>query len=296
MTWRQSTREEIFEYYESEFPNVLEDIPAHITPDGPKQYAVAFRERHPVKQDRPDRDFIRRHPRGRDGESPPAFRDWGDLMAFFRAPAENDPLRTTEAGLADPTLLDKPAPVPDAVYYSLDHWERDWVLAVDIDAKDVALDRAKAASDSDDDEDTDNLLDQTGIREGAPAGYPYEFEDVQSAINYGLETEDLFQKRFSADDTFVLYSGQGAHVYLLDDDRHHHYDEQSREVINDLLQDKFGIPIDPVVTADRKRVMRLPYSLHSDVSRVVQPVESKDFNVRTDPLPDFVDVENGGHE
>jgi hypothetical protein len=295
MTWREATREEIFEYYQAEFPEAVEDIPEHITPDGPKEYAIAFRERHPVKKDRPDKDFIRRHPRGRDGESPPAFRDWSDLISFFRAPATNDPLRAKEPGLADPAILDKPSPVPDAVYYSLDHWDRDWVLAVDIDAKDIALDRAKSVSNSDYD-DTNALLEQVGVRQGAPAGYPYEFEDVQAAISYAFETETLFRNQFSAEETLVIYSGQGAHVYLLDDDRHHHYDEQSREVINDLLQDEFGIPIDPVVTADRKRVMRLPYSLHSDVSRVVQPIDSDDFDVRTDPVPSFVDVGDGGQE
>lgn len=81
--------------------------------------------------------------------------------------------------------------------------------------------------------------------------------------------KDVFKDDFAADETMVVYSGEGCHVYLLDTDRDHHYDEQSREVINDLLLDEYEIPIDPVVTADRRRVRRLPYSLHADVSRVL---------------------------
>nr|WP_241729595.1 MULTISPECIES: hypothetical protein [Halolamina] len=34
------------------------------------------------------------------------------------------------------------------------------------------------------------------------------------------------------------------------------------------------IPIDSVVTADRRRVAHLSYSLHADVCSIVQPIES----------------------
>jgi hypothetical protein len=52
-------------------------------------------------------------------------------------------------------------------------------------------------------------------------------------------------------------------------------------VLNDLLLETYEIPIDPVVTADRRRVARLPYSLHAEVCSIVQPIESSDFDVRS---------------
>ena len=90
----------------------------------------------------------------------------------------------------------------------------------------------------------------------------------------------------------VVYSGQGVHVYLLDDDLDHRYDEKSREVLNDLLLERYEIPIDPVVTADRSRLLRVPYSLHADVCRVVQPIESPAFDPRTEARPQVLETES----
>mgnify|MGYP001106510259 CR=1 FL=1 len=45
MMWRQATREEIYAYYAEEFPRYFGDLPDFISATGPKQYAVAFRER-----------------------------------------------------------------------------------------------------------------------------------------------------------------------------------------------------------------------------------------------------------
>ena len=141
MTWRQATREEIYAYYTEEFPGYIDDIPAFITADGPKQYAVAFRDPHPVrKDDIPDKDFIRRDTWQTDtfGERTiPEFSDFEDILEFIQHPARNDPLGWSEFALADPDLLEKSDPHPDAVYYALDHWHRPWVLLVDIDAKTI---------------------------------------------------------------------------------------------------------------------------------------------------------------
>jgi len=131
-----------------------------------------------------------------------------------------------------------------------------------------------------DDRDDDALLNAAGILDAAPEGYPYAFEDIERAIN-GFEVRDIFEDDFNAQETMVVYSGQGVHVYLLDTDPAHRYDAKSREVLNDLLQDTYEIPIDPVVTADRRRVARLPYSLHADVCSIVLPIESQTFDVQS---------------
>jgi hypothetical protein len=286
MTWRQATREEIYSYYTKEFPRHVDSLPEFITAEGPKQYAMSFRDPYPVrKDDVPDKDFIRRDTwqTAASGERRnPEFSGFQDVEEFIQHPARTDPIGRSTFALADPEVTEKPEPRPDAVYYALDHWERPWVLLVDIDAKDIARKRAAHPVSRDlDDQDDHALLRAAGILDAAPAGYPYAFEDVDRAIEYGFEVRDIFEDYFDAEDTMVVYSGQGVHVYLLDTDPAHRYDEQSREVLNDLLLETFEIPIDPVVTADRRRVARLPYSLHAEVSSIVQPIESPDFDVQS---------------
>jgi hypothetical protein len=286
MTWRRATREEIYSYYAEEFPSFLSDIPEFITAAGPKQYAIAFRDRHPIRKDNiPNKDFIRRNTWETDhtGEQTiPNFREFDDVLEFIQDPGRNDPLGRSQYALADPDLIEKSDPRPDAVYYALDHWERPWLLLIDIDAKKIAKERAtKTVSEDHEAQGEHPKLKAAGIMEAEPAGYPYEFRDIRRAIEYGFEVRDIFEDDFNASETMVVYSGQGVHVYLLDTDRYHRYDEKSREVLNELLLEKYEIPIDPVVTADRRRVARLPYSLHADVCSVVQPIESPDFDFRS---------------
>jgi hypothetical protein len=286
MTWRQATKEEITAYYAEEFPTYVKDRPPFITAGGPKQYALAFRNSYPVRKDGvPPKDFIRRDTwqTDRSGERTAAeFNDFEEVLEFIQHPTRNDPLGRSRYALADPDLLEQSGPCPEAVYYALDHWQRPWVLLVDIDAKGIARNRAESAvSETTEDSIDADLLKDSGILDAAPSGYRYAFEDVDRAIEYGFEVCEIFEEDFNADETMVVYTGQGVHVYLLDTDPAHRYDERSREVLNDLLLETYQIPIDPVVTADRRRVARLPYSLHAEVCSVVQPIESPNFDVQS---------------
>lgn len=286
MTWRPATVEEIDRYYAEEFPTHVDHLPEFLTATGPKQYALAFREAHPVRSDeRPSKEFIRRDTRQTNEAGEPTiqvFDQFEDVIDFIRHPARNDPLAPSEYALADPALLEKTAPRPAAVYYALDHWNRPWVLLVDIDAKDIARERAtEIVPFGVDENDLTDLLDMAGILDAPPAGYPYAFADIEQALEYGFEVQDIFEQDFAAEETMVVYTGQGVHVYLLDSDSAHRYDEKSREVVVDLLSESYDIPIDPVVTPDRRRVARLPYSLHADVCRLVQPISSPDFDFRS---------------
>ncbi|ELY91369.1 hypothetical protein [Natrialba taiwanensis] len=303
MTWRQATRDEVYAYYTEEFPKYVDQLPPFITPTAPKEFGISFRERHPIrKEKRPDRDFIRRPTWRTSSDGEPVsqnFNNFEELVSFIQSPARYDPFQGSEYVLADPDLLEKSDPISDGVYYGLDNWDRSWVLAVDIDAKDIATARAERELDENDLEiqsaDTsrdDALLAESEIRDADPRGYPYSFEDIDRAIEYGFETRDLFTDVFAAEETMVVYSGQGVHVYLLDDDLEYGYDEKSREVLNDLLLERYEIPIDPVVTADRSRLLRVPYSLHADVCRVVQPIESLAFDPRTEARPQFLETES----
>lgn len=294
LAWRETTREELQTYYTETFPDQIEELPSFLTADGPKQYAIAFREAYPVQQENtPERSFIRRDTwrTTSSGErTVQQFDSREHLVDFIQHPARHDPAQGSNYALADPDLLERPEPCPDAVYYALDHWERPWVLAVDIDAKDIAAQRAVgeiSGVETADSVGTDQLGD-AGVLDSAPDGYPYTFRDIEQALEYGFTVKEIFEDDFAADETMVVYSGQGCHVYLLDTDCKHRYDEQSREVINDLLLEEYEIPIDPVVTADRRRVMRLPYSLHADISRIVQPIDSPEFDFRTEAIPDVL--------
>jgi len=162
------------------------------------------------------------------------------------------------------------------------------VTVDDIDAKDVALERATERFPHSENASQDDILEQAGVLQGEPEGYPYEYEDIHTALGYAFEVEQFFNDQLASDDTQVVYSGQGAHVYLYDEDPEYRYDEAARKVIVHALSEKRDIPIDEQVTTDEARVIRLPYSLHAGVSRVVTPVESPDFDFRTDAQPAFL--------
>jgi len=207
-------------------------------------------------------------------------------VQFIQSPARYDPLSRTDAGLVDPALLEKSNPLPEAVYYGLDHWERNWIILVDIDAKDIARERAEECVDEQVYETSNELLAAAGITAALPARYPYTFDHIRQAVEYGFEVAAIFEDDFAAGETIVVYTGQGAHVYLLDNDPDHRYDTRSREVLVTLLDELYEIPLDPIVTPDRQRVARLPYSLHADVCRIVQPIDSLKFDFRTEALPE----------
>ena len=145
-SWQEATREEFRSYYTETFPEQIERLPSFVTAGGPKQYAVSFREAYPTQtQNAPDRTFIRRDTwqTNESGDrTAQQFNSTDELIEFIQSPARSDPAQGSGYALADPDLLDRPEPRLDAVYYALDHWERPWVLAVDIDAKDIAARRA----------------------------------------------------------------------------------------------------------------------------------------------------------
>ena len=288
--WREATGREIRAFYRHEFPEYVDRLPEWITPADPEEFAVALDRRYPVAGDGGSagrtRQFIRRSTRTNAG---PVFPDWDAVTDLFRSPARTDPLREGGRGgmaLADPDATpDLDAPVPEAVYYSLVNHERFWPLVFDIDAKDVAADAVREAGDDRTDEE---VRHDAGIVDAPPTGYPYRYRDVDGAIDYAFDLAEWLESALDFSDTRVIYSGQGAHVYGLDDDRMHRYTEQSRKFLTTVVSDRLGIPIDEQVTTDERRVVRMPHSLHADVSRVVTPIESREFDFRAAARPGFL--------
>ncbi|GAA0239927.1 hypothetical protein GCM10009000_064370 [Halobacterium noricense] len=212
--WRPATREDLHTYYTETFPEYVDALPSFVTLDGPKQYAIAFREPYPIrKQHAPERSFIRRdtwQTKGSSDRTNHQFDSQDHLVEFIQYPARYDPAQGSDYALADPDLLERPEPRPEAVYYALDHWERPWVLAVDIDAKDIAAQRASresTANETDDDADIEQLQ-SAGILNSAPEGYPYAFTDIEDALEYGFTVQEIFEDDFAATETLVVYSGK----------------------------------------------------------------------------------------
>lgn len=312
--WRQSTHSEIKRYYEEEFPERIADLPDWITPNTPKQYAVAFRQKYPAqygeRENVPDKNFIRRDTRS-DNNRQRYIEDWDDLLDFLQRPAARDPMAigtNRSLGLIHPDneAVDQPEPAPAAVYYALDNWEQFWVLAFDIDAKDVAK-QAIARNGQSYEDVTDDQVEASGIIEEKPTAntlppasatgssdgkgshmqYQYRYKDIRNALRSAFDLKNWLINTVGFDDVRVFYSGQGAHIYAFKDHPYYKFTHQTRRYLGTYIREKLGIPVDAPVTWDRNRVMRLPYSLHTDVNRVVTEVDSPDFDFRNEPLPEI---------
>lgn len=291
--WREATVDELKAYYYEEFPEQwFSMIPNFMTESQPKEVGVAFREGYPVQKERaPPRDFIRRSTfdgrAAENGVNP--ISSWGDILDFLQNPAGRDPIASTQQ-LVEPELADAPS-IPEAAYVSADFRDRNWLLLIDIDAKDLALERATKQMPHSDNATPEQIREQTGILSSDPAGYPYEFQDIDRAIEQAFDVEEVFNKILGTDKTQVVYSGQGAHVYLYDPDSEYRYDERARKVIVHELTEERGFNIDEQVTKDESRVIRLPYSLHADVCRVVTPINDRGFDYRTRAAPQFLEAQ-----
>lgn len=296
--WRQSTNDEITSYYQEEFPDKLSQLPNHINADGPYEFAVSLRQKHPLVGGGLDTDFVRRETHEKLGED-----DWGDpvfvdaagdpdfqtVIDFIQHPATNDPRHhyDKENALVNAPENNLTEPVPEAVYYRLMNHDRGWVLLFDIDAKDVCAQAFEDDFESDATRDT--ILEESGVYDMEPAGFPYRFQDVQDAIKYAFELSEFAREGLGKERILPVYSGQGAHLYVLDEDVRL-YSRQTREGLKNAVMDgvDLGIPIDPVVTQTPDRLARMPFSLHSDVSRVCMPIDSPDFDFRNDAIPEFL--------
>jgi DNA primase catalytic subunit len=106
------------------------------------------------------------------------------------------------------------------------------------------------------------------------------------------ETAKLYEeltKQFSQ--MHVVYSGRGFHIHVLDPEPFTWKRRQRKALALELM--KKGFLIDEWVTTGGMRLIRLPYSLHGMVSRIVTPVEIHEldgFNPLSDRrcLPKFL--------
>lgn len=81
----------------------------------------------------------------------------------------------------------------------------------------------------------------------------------------------------------IVYSGRGFHIHVFDSKAYALSDKKRRELAKTVKEKGFGI--DEWVTAGDMRLIRLPYSLHGLVSRIVVPLEKSELE-RFNPVSD----------
>ena len=96
-----------------------------------------------------------------------------------------------------------------------------------------------------------------------------------------LNLYEHLEKQFSQ--MRIVYSGRGFHIHVLDPEAFG-FDTKKRLEIARAVKKK-GFSIDEWVTAGEMRLIRLPYSLHGMVSRIVLPLEKSELE-KFDPIYD----------
>jgi DNA primase catalytic subunit len=105
---------------------------------------------------------------------------------------------------------------------------------------------------------------------------------LKKALKFAVELERKIRKTFKK--TFLVYSGRGFHVHV-EDEEAFSLSFEGREALNKKLK-KF--PIDPWVSAGHIRLIRMPFSLNSLVSRIVIPLNRKNVFEESKTLPEFL--------
>jgi len=104
----------------------------------------------------------------------------------------------------------------------------------------------------------------------------------KSTIGMKEKLKDYFQKMI------IIYSGRGFHIHILDK-KADNLTTKERERLNKIFS-KF--PIDPWVSRGYIRLIRMPYSLNSLVSRKVIPLYKKDKLNEKDIIPNFLKIKD----
>jgi DNA primase catalytic subunit len=81
----------------------------------------------------------------------------------------------------------------------------------------------------------------------------------------------------------IVYSGRGFHIHVFGPEAYALSNKERRQIAQKVKVK--GFQIDEWVTAGSMRLIRLPYSLHGLVSRIVVPVEKGELD-RFDPIHD----------
>ena len=105
--------------------------------------------------------------------------------------------------------------------------------------------------------------------------------ELEMVKEQAISLSEHLEKQFSR--MKIVYSGRGFHVHVFDPEAYAFGDKKRREIAR-AVKEK-GFAIDEWVTAGEMRLIRLPYSLHGLVSRIVVPLEKSELE-KFDPIQD----------
>jgi DNA primase catalytic subunit len=105
--------------------------------------------------------------------------------------------------------------------------------------------------------------------------------ELEMVKEQAISLFEHLEKQFSR--MKVVYSGRGFHVHVFDREAYAFGGKKRREIAR-AVKEK-GFVIDEWVTAGEMRLIRLPYSLHGLVSRIVVPLEKSELE-KFDPIHD----------
>lgn len=256
--WRPSTAKEIKAFYKEVFPGTWNTLPDYLKKSSPVEYAFAFLR--PIRTiNLLEKDFVRR------GNKRHSLENLRNLLLDFKKFDSSEEIIIESSQVA-------------GFYFSL-KMKNGWLLAFDIDSKDIAMaglceHHPGIKPDADDKEIAAwrNMI--SGIPPLHPkesGGYLYCFNCIQIAVNKAFEARKIMiEWGFAHENIHVYYSGQGAHIHALEDEAWQ-YQKETRSFIIKMLNNA-GIPLDSKVTADERRVLRFTGSLHAGVNRKVQEI------------------------
>ncbi|HWQ96214.1 MAG TPA: hypothetical protein VN368_02460 [Candidatus Methylomirabilis sp.] len=257
--WRPSTAKEIKSFYKETFPRIWETLPEYLRKSSPVEYAFAFLR--PIRTiSLIEKDFVRR------GNKKYSLEDLRNLLLDFKKFDSSEEIIIENSQVA-------------GFYFSL-KTKNGWLLAFDIDSKDIAMAgmceyHPGIKSDADEKEIAawrQMIRGIPPVHPKDPEEYLYCFNCIWVAVNKAFEARKIMLEwGFAPENIHVYYSGQGAHIHVLEDEAWQ-YQKESRSFITKMLT-KAGIPLDSKVSADERRVLRFTGSLHVGVNRKVQELK-----------------------
>jgi hypothetical protein len=239
---------EISQHYEQSFLDLTLQNPAYLFPENISEFGLSLSA--PVRTTTGQRDFIRRT--NTNINTPVKLKNLClDIVKY-------DPQQR---------ILDN-SPLKGLYFKLKDIQNHGWLLAFDIDAKHVAQHGLCSYHNEEKKPDTDLLS-------LPPFNYPYCFNCLFLTIKYAYDIKNIFAGwGFNAQNINIYFSGQGCHIHVYEP-ACWHYDVLPRKHIEQLIIEKYKIPIDPVVTCDESRVLRYPGSLNTNVNIPVMKLDEE---------------------
>ena len=105
--------------------------------------------------------------------------------------------------------------------------------------------------------------------------------ELEMVREQALSLHEYLEKNYSR--MRIVYSGRGFHIHVFDEEAYLLKEKERRQIARSVK--KKGFAIDEWVTLGEMRLIRLPFSLHGLVSRIVLPLDKSEVE-RFDPVND----------